>query len=170
MGHNAIINVFFENPTKEHHIRGTATALNIPKTTVSYQFNNLLKEKIIIKETNGIFPSFKANETSEIYRFYKREEFLKKLIQIKLLDYLEEEFNPKCIMLFGSFAKAEYDKNSDIDLFVQAKESKYDLEKFERKLKHKINILFEPNLESLSPELLNNIINGVKLRGFIKIK
>ena len=57
-----------------------------------------------------------------------------------------------------------------MDIFVQAKESSLDLDKFEKKLKHKINIFFETNLEKLSPELFNNIVNGVKLRGFLKIK
>ncbi|MFH1971869.1 MAG: nucleotidyltransferase domain-containing protein [archaeon] len=164
-----ILNIFFENPTEEFHIRGIAKELNIPKTTVGYHINHLLKESLIIKNTKGVFTSFRANESSEVYRFYKREEFLKKLMENNLLDYLEKEFNPKCIILFGSFAKAEYDKKSDIDLFIQAKESKYNLEKYEKILKHKINLFFEPNLKSLSQELLNNIVNGIKLRGFIRL-
>ena len=170
MGQLDILNVFFENPTKDFHIRGIAKDLNISKTAVSHHINNLLKEKIIIKETKDVFPSFRANETHEMYRFYKKQEFLKKLIQSDLLDHLDKEFNPKCIILFGSFAKAEYDNKSDIDIFIQTKESKYDLVKFEKKLKHKINLLFESNLDNLSPELLNNLLNGIKLDGFIKIK
>jgi len=169
MGQMKILNIFFENPTKEFHIRGIARELKIPKTTVSYHVNNFLKEKLIRKNTKGVFPSFKADETSEKYRFHKREEFLKKLIENNLLDHLEKEFNPKCMFLFGSFAKAEYDQKSDIDIFIQAEESKYNLDKYEKQFKHKINLLFQPNLKKLSPELLNNIINGIKLRGFIKL-
>jgi predicted nucleotidyltransferase len=165
-----ILNLFFENPTKDFQIRGIAKELNIPKTTVSYHINNLLDKELVIKHKKNVFPSFRANETNDMYRFYKRQEFLKKLIQDGLLDYLEKECNPRCIVLFGSFAKAEYDEHSDIDLFVQAKESKYNLKKFEKLLHHKINLFFEPNLENLSKELLNNIFNGVKLRGFIKIQ
>ncbi len=165
-----ILNLFFEYPTKDFHIRGIAKQIKIPKTTVSYRINKLLKEKIIIKEKKEVFPSFRANETSEIYRFYKRQEFLEKLIKIKLTDYLEQELHPKCIILFGSFAKAEYDKKSDIDIFVQAREREIDLMKYEKKLKHKINLFFEPNIMRLSSELFNNIVNGIKLRGFLKIE
>ena len=86
------------------------------------------------------------------------------------MDYIENRYNPRCIILFGSFAKAEYDSKSDVDIFVQAKESKIDLTKFEKKIKHKINIFFEENIGNLSSNLLNNIINGVKLRGFLKVK
>jgi len=169
MGQTEILNIFFENPTKDFHIRRIAKELNIPKTTVSYQINIFLKKNIIIKNKEGIFPSFRANETHEMYRFYKKQYILKKIIQIGLLDYLEEEIHPKSIILFGSFAKAEYDKDSDIDFFVQAKELKINLNKFEKKLKHKINIIFENSPKNLSKELLNNIVNGIKLRGFLRI-
>ncbi|MBC8500585.1 MAG: nucleotidyltransferase domain-containing protein [Nanoarchaeota archaeon] len=165
-----ILNMFFEQPTRNFHIRELSRILNIPKTTVSYHINDLLKKEIVIKQKKGTFTSFKANETSELYRFYKRQAFLKKIIQSKLLDHLEAQTTPKCIILFGSFAKAEHNQNSDIDLFIQAKETKIDLKKFEKHLKHKINILFEENPKNLSPELLNNIINGIKLRGFLKIR
>ena len=170
MGQYGILNIFFEYPTEDFHIREIAKKLKIPKTTVSYHIKELLKKKVIIKRKKGVFPSFKANETNELYRFYKKQEFLKKIIEIGLLDYIENRYNPRCIILFGSFAKAEYDSKSDVDIFVQAKESKIDLTKFEKKIKHKINIFFEENIGNLSSNLLNNIINGVKLRGFLKVK
>ncbi|MFH1506751.1 MAG: nucleotidyltransferase domain-containing protein [archaeon] len=165
-----ISELFFENPTKDFHIRGIARQLNIPKTTASYHIHSLLEKNIIVKQEEGVFPSFRANETSEKYRFYKKQEFMKTLVESGLLDYVEEQTRPKCIILFGSFAKAEYDEKSDIDLFVQANDAKLDLSKFERKLKHKINVLFGENLNKLSKDLLNNIINGIKLQGYIKLR
>ncbi len=170
MGQLDILKVFIENPNKNFHIREISAQLNIPKTTVSYHIHELLRDKLIVKEKKDTFPSFRANNTNEIYRFQKLQEAIREIIKSKVLDYIEEETNPRCIILFGSYAKAEYDKNSDIDLFVQAPETKIAPTKYEKKLGHKINVLFEPELEKLSKELLNNIVNGVKLRGFIKIK
>ena len=72
--------------------------------------------------------------------------------------------------MFGSFAKGEYGNKSDIDLFVQSKEATINIEKFEKKLRHHIHILFEADTNKLSAELLNNIANGIKLRGFLKVK
>ena len=37
-----------------------------------------------------------------------------------LLGHIKSECSPRCIILFSSFAKAEYDKSSDIGIFVQA--------------------------------------------------
>ena len=162
--------VFFENPAQDFHIRGIARMLKIPKTTVSYQVKRLLKEELIVKNKKSVFPSFRANETSEIYRFCKTQEFLKELVCSGVLDHLERELHPRCIILFGSFAKGEYGNKSDIDLFVQSKEATINIGKFEKKLRHNIHILFEADTNKLSAELLNNIANGVKLRGFLKIK
>ena len=169
MGHNKILNIFLENPTKELQIRKISRELNIPKSSVSYNINKLLKDNIIIKKKGSVFPYFIANTDCEMHRFIKKQEALKKIIESGVIDYIERETNPRCMILFGSFAKAEYDSESDIDLFVQSKDKSLKLAKFERKLKHSLNILFEPDLKKLSSELFNNIINGVKLRGFIKI-
>ncbi len=168
MGH--IENVFFENPTQDFHIRGIARMLKIPKTTVSYQVKRLLKEGLIVKNKKSVFPSFRANEASEIYHFCKTQEFLKELVRSGVLDYIEREAHPRCIILFGSFAKGEYGNKSDIDLFVQSKEVAVNIEKFEKKLRHPINVLFEADVNKLSAELFNNIANGIKLRGFLKVK
>ena len=72
--------VFFENPTQDFHVRGIARMLKIPKTTVSYQLKRLLKEGLIVKEGKAVFSSFRANESSEIYRFRKTQEFLREFV------------------------------------------------------------------------------------------
>lgn len=165
-----ILEQFFNNPAKDFHIREMARLLNLSKTTVAYHINHLVKDKLILKQKKDVFISFRANETSDRYRFYKRQQSLASIFECGLLDYLESQCAPRCIILFGSFAKGEHDKSSDIDLFVQANDTLLKLSDFEKRLKHKINVLFEPALEKLSSELLNNIINGIKLQGFIKLK
>ena len=82
---------------------------------------------------------------------------------------IQKETLPSSIILFGSGAKATFVEKSDIDIFVEAKDSKLNLAKYEKKLNRKISLLFEPNLNNLSKELRNNIINGIILYGFIRI-
>ncbi|MBU1623187.1 MAG: nucleotidyltransferase domain-containing protein, partial [Nanoarchaeota archaeon] len=86
-----------------------------------------------------------------------------------IVEYIQKEALPSSIILFGSGAKATFTEKSDIDIFVEAKKTKINLTKYEKKLNRKINPLFESNLNSLSKELRNNIINGVLLYGFIRI-
>ncbi|MDD4878612.1 MAG: nucleotidyltransferase domain-containing protein [Candidatus Nanoarchaeia archaeon] len=169
MGHK-IESLFMENPEKEYHIREIARLLKIPKSTAAFYVSKMCKTGLIAKKEQGVFPSFIANSSSEEYKLYKRHGALKAILDSGILDFLEQELNPRCIVLFGSFAKAEYDLSSDIDIFVQANEKVLGLSRFEKQLKHPINLFFEPDLSKLSPELLNNIINGIKLKGYLKIK
>jgi len=169
MGQTEIKNLFFENPTKSYHIREIARNLNMSKTAVGYHIHQLLKKQVIISVQN-IFTQYKSNETSRQYRFSKLIHALKIIEESGVVEYLENELTPKCVILFGSFAKAEYHSGSDIDIFVQSSEQSINLKKFEKKLLHEINLFFEPDLNKLSPELLNNIINGIKLKGYLKLK
>lgn len=89
--------------------------------------------------------------------------------EIGLLDYLSENLMPDCIILFGSASKGEDMKDSDIDLFIQSKEKKVKLDKFEKKLNRKINIFYCERYEDLSKELKNNIINGIILKGYLRV-
>lgn len=165
-----ILKLFFEQPAKSFQIREIAKLSKIPKTTANRYINELLKENLIKKEKKGVFPSYTSNETEFYYKFYKKIYFLEDIYRSGLIEDIEKKLYPKSIILFGSFAKAEYTKDSDIDIFVQAKEQSIDLLKFEKKLKHKINLFFEENLNNVSKELFNNIINGTKLAGYIKVK
>ena len=72
-------------------------------------------------------------------------------------------------MLFGSASRGEDTEESDIDLFIQAKQSKIDLSKFGKTLNRKINLLFESDFKTVSPELINNLANGVVLYGYFKV-
>ena len=78
---------------------------------------------------------------------------------------------PSCIVLFGSFRKGDSVNESDIDIFIEtARNLKPDLSEFEEKLKHKIQIFKETDINKLPPRLFNNVINGIKLEGFFKIR
>jgi len=168
MGQDTILRLFFENPQKESHIRRIAKELRISKTAVSYHINNLIKEKMVVKSKKGVFPSFSAADTP-LFRHCKIQDGVTRIMKSGLTEYLEQ-LNPSCIVLFGSFAKGEYDQRSDIDIFIQAKEEQLKLDKYEKSLGHKINIIFCSDLNKLSVQLYNNIINGIKLSGFIKAK
>ena len=50
-----------------------------------------------------------------------------------------------------------------------AKEREINLRKFEKKLKRKISLHFEDSVSKIPKELLNNIINGIVVYGYIKV-
>ena len=162
-------NLFFENPSKEFYLREISKMTNVPKTTVQRILMRLKDKELITKLKVKPYSKYRANTENFYYLYYKKINIMEKIYKSVLIDYLIEKCNPSVIILFGSCAKGEYDIKSDIDLFLGANENKLDLDEYEKKLKHKINITFKQNLGDLNTELRNNIINGEKLYGFVRI-
>ncbi len=165
-----IMKIFFEEPSKNFQIREISRLSKIAVTSVKKYLNELLDESFIIKDKNTLYPSYVSNQQNTMFRVYKQFYVIIKIHESGLLEYLTDIFHPRCIILFGSMAKGEYNKSSDIDLFVQSDEKKVNLIKFEKILKHNINIICEENINKLSQELSNNIINGIKIYGYLKLK
>jgi len=164
-----ILELFIELPTKDFSVRGIARHLKLSHATVLKYINNLEKLGFIKKKEETLYPTYFANTQDQKYKFYKKNYLVSKLMNSGIIDYIQKESLPSSIILFGSGSKATFTEKSDIDIFVEAKESKLNLAKYEKKLNRKINLLFEPNLNDLSKELRNNIINGIVLYGFIRI-
>lgn len=154
---NNILRVYFENPEREFTVREISNLTKIPRATAHKRINELKKEDYFKRDL--------------FFRIKKVNYYVEELFSSGLIDYLIDELNPSCIILFGSFRKGDSDNTSDIDLFVESSlKKKLDLKKFERKLKHKIDLFLESNLNNLNNNLLNNVVNGIKLYGSFKIK
>lgn len=165
-----ILELFIEFPTKDFSARGLARELKLSHATILNYINDLQKLSLIKKKEVTLYPTYFTNTESQRYKFYKKNWLVFKITESGLIDYIQKETLPSTIILFGSGAKATFTEKSDIDIFVEANEAKLDLTKYEKKINHKINLLFEQNINNLSKELRNNIINGIVLYGFIKIQ
>jgi predicted nucleotidyltransferase len=166
----SILELFIEHPSKDYSVRGIARELKINHATVINYISSLLKLGVIKKKNETLYPTYYADTEKQKYRQYKRNHIIFKITESGLIDNLKEKTLASAIILFGSCAKGSYTETSDIDLFIESKEQKIESKKYEKQLKRKINMLFEPNINNLSSELRNNIINGIILAGFIKIK
>lgn len=165
-----LLELFIGYSDKDFSARGIARKLRLNHATVLKYLKNLLESGLVRKKEETLYPMYYANSESSKFRRYKKDYIVFKIIESGLIDYLQENTLASLIVLFGSCAKGEFTEQSDVDVFLQAKKSVLDIRKFERKLGRKISILFEANVNNLSKELKNNIINGVVLYGFIKIK
>jgi predicted nucleotidyltransferase len=150
-------------------MRELSRRTKITHPSVINHLKALVKEELIIKEKKGIYPTFRANRDNELFRVYKKTNLILRMCQTGLIDYIYDSCMPDTIILFGSASKGEDIEESDIDLFVQAKEKKLNLVKYEKLLNRKIAFFFEENFSRLSKELKNNILNGMVLKGYIKV-
>ena len=163
---------FFDDPAPEggFSLREVSRKAKIAPTSVKKYLKELEKEGFITRtRSRQGFPVYYANRENERYVFYKRINTLSTIYESGLIDYLYKACLPDAIVLFGSAARGEDTKGSDIDLFLLCKEKKIELHQFEKNTGRSINILFSENFDSLSSELKNNILNGIKLKGYIKV-
>tara|TARA_Y100000034_G_scaffold113926_1_gene149460 strand:+ start:432 stop:938 length:507 start_codon:yes stop_codon:yes gene_type:complete len=158
-----ILELFFEEPNKRFSIREISKRTKIPSSSVQRYLNELQK--------NGFITKDHFLNVNEYIRFRKTFFYIDRLYKSGLVEYFVKELNPSSITLFGSFRKGDSVKTSDIDIFVESSLKKQiNLEKFEKVLKHKVDLFVEKDLYELQPNLVNNILNGVKLYGILKLK
>ena len=159
-----VLEVFFVEPTTVHFIKGISKKINLAPTSVRKHIKDLLAKELIKKKKAKPFDGFIANRENDGFIFYKR---VYNLYSLKdLTNFLISNFWPKLIVVFGSYARGEDVETSDIDILIISKERKeINLDKFERKLKRKINLLIIDKLKKLDENIIKKIYNGIVLYG-----
>lgn len=150
--------------------RETAKALKVSPTAVSNAVKNLTAKNMIkVEKTKTInFISFNRDNPKAVE--LKRVENLKQIYLSGLSDFLEEKLAGSTIILFGSYARGEDTKTSDLDIAVIGRKDKpLNLETFEKTLNRQININFYNSWKDIHIHLKNNILNGILLHGSVEL-
>lgn len=160
---NKILEVLFNFPMERMTTREIAKKAKIPIASTQRYLAQLKRDRYLTKENRLV--------SSPYMKYLKMQFMIEKLYECGLLEYLEKQFAPAAMILFGSIRKGEYDTTSDIDLFIETtKTSKPNLAPFEKKLNRPIQLFIEKDIHHLPPKLFNNVINGIKLQGYVKVK
>jgi len=155
---------FMEDNYKRIGVREYARMHNISPPHASEILKLLKKEGLLLMEEEKRNHLYYANRENQLFIKLQRAYYLQKLKE--LTSFLEKEYLNPVIILFGSFAKAEISENSDIDIAIFSPTKKtVNISKYENKLKRAIQLFTFKNREEVSPELLNNILNGTILSG-----
>lgn len=158
-----ILWLLFEHPGKRFAIRQISRKAGIPPSSVQRYLKEIRKEGLITNDNRA--------SGSQHAKFIKATFMIDKLFQSGLVEYLDKKLSPSAIIVFGSARKGEYDYESDLDLFVETtKEAKVELQEFEKKVGHSIQLFKEKDINDLPPHLFNNVVNGIKLTGFFKVR
>ena len=164
-----LLKIFLFNPTEEFRLRELSRLSKISPPPVMAYLKEFEKEELIKSFKKRGVPFYKSEIDGEKFREYKKISILFEINDSGLTDFLWNELSPRAIILYGSFAKGESLEESDLDLFIIGKERRLKLEKFEKKLGRKIHLMFEDNPKNIPNELKNNLINGIILKGYLKL-
>ncbi len=137
-----ILEYFFEHPYEEIYLAKLSETTKVNVFTTKQIVDELVINGFLIQKKLGKMRILKANTESLLFRYLKIYYTLMKLEKSGLVEYLLKKIsNVSSILLFGSGAKGEDTEKSDIDILVIGKKkSKLNLEKFEKKLKRKIQL------------------------------
>ncbi len=146
-----IINEIERNP-KGVHLREISRAVNSGLPNVKRFLNILEKEKVVKKEKDANLLKFKLNEGEKTLSYLSQihvDKFLDlpNKIRTAIRDFMNElEIRPLIALIFGSYAKGNYNKNSDIDILLvfQKVEKEKEIEIFAEKISMRTNTKISP--------------------------
>ena len=162
---------FFVNSNSKHRVREIERILQIPLPSVIRYCKELQEEGILITQKIGSIAFYTADKVNERYLLEKKLFNLKSLYDSGLVKFLKIELSNPLIIVFGSYSKGEDTEKSDIDLYIETPSKKeIKLDKFEKDLKREIHLFRHKKIKEIkNKNLLNNIINGIVLNGFMEV-
>jgi predicted nucleotidyltransferase len=171
-----IIRLFFEEPTREWHFEEILKEANIARSKADRWLKRFAREGLIkrIKEKRKM-PFYISNYAAPSYKNKKRIFALKNFYESGLLDHLGSLKKARAVILFGSFSRSDWYRNSDIDLFIYGDPEGLKIADYEMKLHKNIQLFICRDKEELAKMglgLIKSIVKGNIIKGdldFVKV-
>jgi len=150
-----------------------AVALNVSQPAVSKALPGLEKNNLIVvtkdRETKRL--AISINRDDPQVTGLKRVDNLKQVYESGLTRLLYDNLKGATVILFGSYAHGEDTITSDVDIAVVGMHGAKELElaKLEKELGRKIVLNFYESFKKINGPLLNNILNGIVLKGAVEL-
>jgi predicted nucleotidyltransferase len=164
-----VLKIFLNSPTETFRLRELSRLSGISPLSVANYLKELEEEGILTRFEKNRVPFYKAMRDNEKFRLYQKISTIYELEESGLIDEIWYALSPDAIILYGSFSKGDAIETSDVDLFIIGKEKKIDLSKYENKLGREIHLMFKQDIKKVPNELRNNLINGIVLKGYLKV-
>src|SRR3989344_3341934 len=164
-----VIELFFENPTREWHFEEIIKEAKITRSKADKWLKIFLRKGLIRRiKDKGRMPYYSSNYNSPEYKNRKKIFALNKLHESGFLNHLYSLQKAKTIILFGSFSRSDWYKNSDIDLFIYGDPEGLKIAGYELKLKRDVQLFICQNNQELAKfgkGLIKSVIKGDLIKG-----
>ncbi len=141
IGRKKILEVFMKNPFKEIHLREIARMSGVSLTNADSSLRLFLKDNIFKRRDVSNMSFFKPNLENETLlkifeflelekknRFYNKNKRIARLLQKYTQDIIDlSNKKIQLVILFGSVARGEWTKGSDIDILIVVSEKDKDV-------------------------------------------
>lgn len=165
-----IKSLFFEETLKNWHFNEIISKSGMSRERVNHYLNELLRTKFLnYIKPKGKMPYYLANRESERFRFEKKIYGIKLLHETGLFEHINSLPNVKTAILFGSFSRGDFNKSSDVDLFIFGDANEFKKARFEGLAKRNIQLFAYDDAKRLKKELdtglIPNIFKGFNIKG-----
>ncbi len=167
-----IMRFLFLNAGESFNARGLARSLGVSQPAVSKALPLLQRRELVrvVKDRNSKRLAIELNRENPLAVGMKRAENIRQIYESGLAGFLRENYPGCAVIVFGSFAKGEDTRRSDIDVAVVGIKGRTpDLRGFEKNLGKEIRINFYSSFKEINAELKNNILGGILLSGWIDL-
>lgn len=169
---NVLQLILESSPLKEWHFGEIVAEAEVTKAVANKWLRKYVKDGLLKRvKSRGRFPYFTARGNNPVYHSWKRLYALEKLHKSGLMRHLLLLKNARTVVIFGSFAKGDWYKDSDIDVFIYGSAEGLDKSFYESKLKRSIEVHeFESRkeLKEVKTGLLANVLNGYLVKGRVQ--
>ena len=164
-----VLELFFNESSKHWHFEEIVKKSKLSRDKVNKWLKKFLDEGIITKaEETGKLPYYLSNFSQPSYKNRKKLYALNLFKRKGLLNHLTALDKAQTVILFGSFARADWNTESDIDIFIYGKDDEFEQRKYERLLKREIQTFTckdKKDLSKFREGVLKNILNGYIVKG-----
>lgn len=168
-----ILKLILENsPLKEWHFNKIVKEANVTKAIANKWLKKYVTQGILKKvKEKGKFPYFTVGSKNPNYISLKKLYAHKLLHESELIPDLMKEESANTVIIFGSFAKGDWYKDSDIDIFVLGNIPNIKRKVYEKKIGKRIEVHEFKNIDEIKKiktGLISNVINGILVKGRIQ--
>ncbi len=136
-----VLSLFMDSPYEKYYLREAARLLNMSPMTLKRALALLLKNKLVRKEKTKNQILYSANMQNPAFRHLKISRSLSWFEDKTLIEFLKKRIpGISSIVLYGSYAKGEDDKKSDMDIMVISPAKKDLLPELDKLLGKEVNI------------------------------
>ena len=165
--------LFFNESLRRWHFEDIVNVSELSRGRVNYFLKQMLSARLIIRtKPKGRMPYYTANRESPKFRAEKRLYGLMLLEKSGLFGHITADSGIKTAIIFGSFSRGDWNRSSDIDLFIYGNDRNFNKAEFERKMKRKIQLFSFKDAgkmkKQLDANLLPNIAKGFSIKESIE--
>lgn len=173
---DVLLKIIFNEPSRHWHFEELLRAAKISRPQAAQWLKKFITEGLIKRiKPRGQMPYYLGNHEDPRYQARKRLFALEQFEKQGFLSHLAGLPKAKTVIVFGSMARWDWYKNSDIDVFIYGDPEGFKREEFWAKLGREIETFIckdTQDLKRFPKGLLRNILEGYLAKGtldFIKV-